>query len=61
MLATPLTQSKDGTYCLSPVGTRHKLVIKAPAHASVYSFDVNRIVPSSLRLAGGPVLLAEWP
>ena len=54
MVATPLTHPEGRRNCLSGAVARHELVIKAPAHASAYSFAVSRIVPSSLRLAGDP-------
>ena len=47
-----MTHPEGMKACLSADGTRHELLLRAPAKASHYSFAVSRIVPSSLRLAG---------
>ena len=47
-----MTRPEGKTACLLADGTRHELLIETPADAALYSFAVDRVVPSSLRLAG---------
>jgi hypothetical protein len=57
LLATSVSHPEGRGACLSAAGTRHQLLLKAPANASRYSFAVTRIVVSSLRLSGELQLL----